>query len=110
MQLADIAKLTAYRTVLYTGKIQITHSHLMPAEYIPEERHDTDQIVQILSGTALISINGFNQYFIPGSIIPIKAGKLHLIRPMIGQHVSLLSTYGRPLHPNDEVVERGPVY
>lgn len=108
-QLADIAKMTAYRTVLYTGQFQVTVQHLMPNEYIPSEVHDVDQLIQIVSGRALITVNGITTAYVADSIIPIMAGQRHEVRPMPGQHLTLLSTYAAPQHPN-KVVERGPTY
>jgi mannose-6-phosphate isomerase-like protein (cupin superfamily) len=110
LNLAKLAKLTDYHTVLYTGKCQITHRHLMPDEYIPEEVHEVDQIFQILDGRAIIVVNGKVQSYDVTEECIVSAGQSHMVRPFPNSHVSLISFYSSPLHPAGEVEKRGPKF
>lgn len=110
LNLPALAKLTDYHTVLYTGKFQVTHRHLMPDEYIPEEVHQVDQIFQVLDGRVIIVVDGkVRSYDVTEECI-VSAGQSHMVRPFPGTHVSLLSFYSAPLHPAGEVEKRGPKF
>jgi len=110
IELAEVLKLRNYHTVLYTGKLQITARHLMPDEFIPEEVHKVDQVLQILEGRAIVVIKQKVRTYTAGEIVVVRAGKPHMVRPFPDNHITLLSTYSSPLHLAGEIVERGPKF
>ena len=106
MQLKSLESLTDYRTILFNGDLQITHQHLMPNEYIPEEVHPVDQVLQILSGCAVVRIGERTQSYGPGSLVTVPAGQPHHVRPAEFNHLSLLSFYSGQVHYTGR--QRGP--
>jgi mannose-6-phosphate isomerase-like protein (cupin superfamily) len=70
-----------FRVLQQTGRSQTAVMTIAPgADAGPEERHDGDQILYVVEGTAIVRIGGAEHRAGPGALCMIPAGRAHHVR------------------------------
>jgi len=101
---------TAYRNVIYTGKMQFVYMNIQPLDNIPKEIHnDHDQFFNIIKGEGIAIINDveYKLYKNIGLIVP--AGFTHqIINTSNCQPLKLYTIYSPPEHKPFTFNENNP--
>lgn len=97
---------TAYRKVLFTGKLQLVLMSLKPGEEIGEEIHkDHDQFFRFESGTGQVIIDDQVIDVHDGIAVIVPAGSKHNVINTGETDLKLYTIYAPPEHPDGLVQE-----
>ena len=101
---------TAYRKVVYTGKMQFVYMNIKPLDDIHKEIHeDHDQFIRIEEGEGEAIIDGKSYKLFDGIGLIIPAGKEHqIINTSKDKELKLYSIYSPPEHKDKLVQEENP--
>lgn len=101
---------TAYRKVVYTGKMQFVYMNIKPMDNIHKEIHNEhDQFIRIENGEGEAILNGKIYKLYDGIGLMIPAGTTHEIRNTNKElPLKLYTIYAPPEHKADILEELNP--
>lgn len=101
---------TAYRKVVFTGKLQFVYMNIKPLDDIHKEIHaEHDQFIRIEQGNGEANIDGKIYKLYDGIGIIIPAGKEHqIINTSKDKELKLYTIYSPAEHKADLIQEENP--